>query len=131
MLRIIQINWKAAEIEEKFGKDALKNWNEQALWPTPNDWGKSASVITDEIFRFASDIKEYLRANQNVVAVTSNGRLKYFPKIASFEFEKRAAAHTLKVATGKACLLRYQVEEDNFQILAWNEDPQDALQLMH
>lgn len=119
-----------AEIEEKFGKDGLKNWNEQALWPASSDWGKNASAVTDEIFRFASDAKEFLRANENVLAVTSNGRLKYFPKIASFEFEKRAAAHTLKVATGRACLLRYQVEEDNFQILAWNEDPQVALKLI-
>jgi probable phosphoglycerate mutase len=119
-----------AEIEEKFGKDVLKNWNEKAEWPPSCDWGKSASAITDEIFRFVSDLKPYLESNQNVIAVTSNGRLKYFPKIASFEFERKAAAHTLKVATGKACLLRYHIEEDNFQIVAWNEDPLEALKLI-
>jgi broad specificity phosphatase PhoE len=120
-----------AEIEDKFGKDALTNWNDQGQWPEACDWARSASHITEQIIGFTAFLKQYLKSSQNVLAVTSNGRLKFFPKLIPGEFERRAADHSLKVATGNVCILRYQSQQDKFEVLAWNEDPAIALKLLH
>ena len=67
------------------------------------------------------DFVDYLLQNYpadaNILAVSSNGRLRFFTGLIAGEFEKRQAEKSLKVGTGRLAIL--ELGETN-RLILWN-----------
>ncbi|MGD9682170.1 MAG: histidine phosphatase family protein [Candidatus Obscuribacterales bacterium] len=95
------------EVAERFGQDSLDGWNKRCQWPSRGDWAGSPEAVFQEVRSFVAELKDRFAGDQNalVLAITSNGVLRYFLKLAEREFANRVADGTFKVATGRICLL--------------------------
>lgn len=108
-----------AEIEELFGKECLSGWIDKSAWPENCGWAGSPDDIETQVRSFVDEIHSKYPADSTVVAVSSNGRLRYFLKLVDSEFEKRVAEKAFKVATGRKCVLEFT--RDKAAVTAWNE----------
>lgn len=108
------------EIIDQFGADELKQWSEFSLWPKKGSWGSSESAVKSDIQSFASELQKY-SANDTIIVVSSNGRLRYFLTLLGDEFEKRRQNNTLKVKTGHLCEL--QSSNGTFELKYWDKNP--------
>jgi broad specificity phosphatase PhoE len=108
-----------AEIEELFGKDCLSGWIDKSIWPENCGWAGSPSFIEGQVRSFVEELLSTYPADSTVVAVSSNGRLRYFLKLVGFEFERRVAEKTFKVATGRMCAINF--DQGKASMSAWNE----------
>ena len=107
------------EISEKFG-DSLKNWIDTSTWPSGCHWASSEAEVTAEVQSLVAEL-ETKHADEAVLLVSSNGRLRYFLKLIAGEFERRVANKQFKMGTGKISVLTGQGEI--YSLLSWNEDP--------
>jgi broad specificity phosphatase PhoE len=108
-----------AEIEEIFGKDCLSDWIDRSVWPEHCGWAGNPKFIEEQVRSFVEEILAKYPADSTVVAVSSNGRLRYFLKLVGFEFERRVAEKSFKVATGRMCVINF--DHDKASVSAWNE----------
>ena len=111
------------EVKARFGEEPLDNWDKKCLWPQTGNWGSSEAVIQKEVFSFIQDLDEkYASPDTVVLVVTSNGRLRYFLKLAEAEFKRRVEEGSFKVKTGNICGLlskgHHQIE-----IKFWDQKP--------
>jgi broad specificity phosphatase PhoE len=114
-----------AEIIRKFGQEDFDNWRESGVWPKSGSWGGSEAVIIDQVNSFLQDMVGKHTNDETILAITSNGRLRYFFKEISKQIPG-AKDHNHKVGTGRLCI----VEKNAFQSLeirCWNEKPEVAL----
>jgi len=108
-----------AEIEEMFGNECLTDWIERSVWPENCGWGRSAKFIEGQVRSFVEELLAKYPEDSTVVAVSSNGRLRYFLKLIGFEFERRVNEKAFKVATGRMCVINF--EHGKSSVSAWNE----------
>lgn len=107
------------EIATKFG-DSLKNWIDSSTWPSGCHWASSEAEVTAEVQELVSELEEK-HADETVLLVSSNGRLRYFLKLIAGEFERRVADKQFKMGTGKISVLNG--DSGVYSLLSWNEDP--------
>lgn len=107
------------EIKEKFGQDELDAWNLQGKWPV-TFVGNEAEVEA-EVNSFVQDIMSSYLENQLALAVTSNGRLKYFLKLLPDIYAEYIKVSKWKVSTGNICLLKCDKRSNH--LVCWNEAP--------
>ena len=110
-------------VKERFGEAALKAWDERCEWP-PKDkggWGGSPEETEAEAREFVAELQEQYGASDTVVAVTSNGRLRYFLALADGELERRVKEGTFKVKTGAVGKLVFA--DGRAAVAYWNADP--------
>jgi probable phosphoglycerate mutase len=115
------------EVIERFGQSDFDAWARRGAWPENTDWGSTPAKILSEIKEFCDSLTGKLRSGKNVLAVTSNGRLKFFLTVIPAAFESAQAAGTLKVKTGNICVFSLTPEAQQYQCLAWNLAPKIAL----
>lgn len=115
------------EVKGMFGAECLSAWNDRSIWPQDCGWSQSPEIIEEQINDWLAEIKHTYPADSTILAVTSNGRLRYFLKLVQGEFERRVAEKTFKVGTGKICLL--QVAPDAISVQLWNADPESLLEV--
>jgi probable phosphoglycerate mutase len=115
------------EIRQRFGSQDLENWNDQGVWPLRGGWSGSESEILKEVENFTAEVSQRHEKETTILAITSNGRLRYFLRLFPEIFADYRQKKILKVATGKVCLLAKQ--KDELVLLCWNEDPERALTL--
>ncbi len=113
------------EITQRFGKEKLKAWNEEGLWPTLSNWGSSESQIQKEVKSFLADLFQTYTDDTKILVITSNGRLRYFLKLHKEEFKKRIHEQKFKVKTGHVCKLIWNGK--NSVISYWNQNPTEAI----
>lgn len=111
-----------AEIVDKFGEKTLRAWVDKSIWPEDGGWSSDEKTVTDEIQKLVEELKRRHAEDSNVVIVSSNGRLRYFLKLIDSEFERRVAASSFKVATGRVCLIN--VGDSDARLELWNEQPE-------
>lgn len=117
-----------SEIAEKFGEKCLKDWVNSGIWPAQCGWSSSETTVRNEVAQFVQDIdKTY--GDENILVVSSNGRLRYFLNLVEGEFQRRVEEQSFKVATGKVCLL--MSKEERFQLALWNEQPEALCEFFH
>ena len=109
-----------AEICGEYGADVLTGWNERSEWPAGNLWPGSVEKIIDEVRDFTAEIVTR-HPNQEILVVSSNGRLRYFLKLISGEFEARVAKKDFKLGTGRFAELEHK--NSTWNLLSWNEAP--------
>lgn len=121
-----------AEVRERFGEASLREWEERSQWPEEGNWTGSPSTVIQEIQSFVDHLMQHHGPEETVIAVTSNGKLRYFLALAQGELEKRIKDRSFKVKTGHICKLVFSKESDRqnriqdskIQVPYWNVDPQ-------
>lgn len=116
------------EIRSEFGESAFSGWAEKSQWPTNAEWGGSVEETIREVQGFADmltmDCKSNDAADETVLAVSSNGRLRYFLTLADGEFQRRVEKAGVKVKTGRICSIVF--EDGNWSVEYWNRSPVEA-----
>lgn len=110
------------EIKRQFGDTELKEWNQQGKWPL--SFVGSESSIEEQVRSFVQEIMVSQTEKKLTLAVTSNGRLKYFLKLLPGIYRQFIDKSKWKVATGNICLLSYEMGE--LGLICWNENPQSS-----
>lgn len=111
------------EIGQNFGKQSLDAWNNAGIWPSDAAWQPQESLLFYEVRSFCADILTRYKRGK-VLAVTSNGILRYFLKLFSGEFDKKVKENKLKVHTGN-CVDIVLNSLSNMFLKAWNVSPDD------
>lgn len=109
------------EIIQRFGADEFKRWGEQSEWPYNSSWGGTEYDTIKDVYAFADDLESTYSTKDTVVAVTSNGRLRYFLMLIEGEFEKRRQEKRLKVKTGNLCEI--SLNNGFCALNFWDKDP--------
>ena len=111
------------EVVARFGEQTLKGWNDNSIWPNKCGWKSSPDEIVGEVSSFVDDLLTSYRVDDTVLAISSNGRLRYFLKLLPGVFEQRAELKSLKVAPGNFCQLEFR---EAVKLDCWNQSPQNA-----
>ena len=117
------------EVIQKFGKEAVLNWDQKSLWP-PKDqghWGGSEEQTVTEVQSFVSDLQARHTGNETVVVISSNGRLRYFLTLEKGKFEEKVKNGSFKVKTGNVCKLTG--DQNQFTIPYWDVEPVGTFKL--
>ena len=114
------------EIAAKFG-DSLSNWMNKSAWPSDCHWASSEAEVSAEIQSLVAELAEKYQ-DKTVLLVSSNGRLRYFLKLISGEFERRVSDKQFKMGTGRISVI--EGSANNYSVVCWNQEPA-ALKDMH
>lgn len=112
------------EIAARFGSQELEAWSTRSRWPAPGTWGSREEEVREAIRGFAREICGGDRA-EPVIAVSSNGCMRYFLALVPGEFERRAAQGGVKVGTG--CICKLASAGPRFEVAYWNRTPAELL----
>lgn len=107
------------EIKSKFGDIELNEWMQYGKWPA--SFAGSESVIEEQVESFVQEVVEEQADKKLTLAVSSNGRLKYFLKLMQDIYSDYIEHAKWKVATGNICLLSYS--KGLWDLICWNENP--------
>jgi probable phosphoglycerate mutase len=130
----VQVDWRlqeldyglwaglsSAEIEARYGRAELDEWNKRGIWPTNANWPETEAVIAKHVAEFVDDL---LRAKLNTaVVVSSNGLLRYFLALIPGAFDSYVRSGTGKVRTGHISLL--EINREHSRLIAWDKDPKE------
>jgi broad specificity phosphatase PhoE len=117
-----------SQVREQFGAEELERWEKYSKWPTTGNWKGSEAATVAKVTAFVDDLIKKYPSNTTILAVSSNGLLRYFLKLIPNEFDIRIKNQTLKIATGKMCKLIY--ENNQWKIDFWNVGPLDKNNLI-
>ncbi|RMG44957.1 MAG: histidine phosphatase family protein [Candidatus Dadabacteria bacterium] len=95
------------EIIERFGRKALENWDRHSIFPPDADWKPSEKHLIEEVESFTAELTASAKDDDICLAVSSNGRLRYFLMLIPGEFERRKESGDFKVKTGHICELEF------------------------
>lgn len=109
------------QVASRFGEEVIQRWDSKSEWPATGNWGGSPKLIVDEIMSFVAHLRRTYNDEDEIVVVSSNGRLRYFLCLVDGEFERRIQEGSFKVKTGNICQLN--LEKDRIEIPIWNQDP--------
>ncbi|CAN7743721.1 histidine phosphatase family protein [Mesorhizobium sp. LjNodule214] len=108
------------EIVAQFGREELEAWERSSTWPRSPGWSPSEAALTDGVKTFVRQLSQTQGEDSVVLAVTSNGVLSCFSRLAKGHMGRRGG----KVATGHICIL--DARRDNWLVHAWNVAPDPA-----
>jgi len=110
-----------SEVENEFGPEEQVLWTERSIWPKKAGWTGSEKQVIQDCASFANELAGKYDDDQAVLAVSSNGRLRYFLKLIEGELEKRIESAEFKVRTGGICRLAHWAGE--WELACWNISP--------
>jgi probable phosphoglycerate mutase len=110
------------EIASRFGKDELHGWETQSIWPSAAGWRPSEQEVADAVRSFVQRLQQAHGPGDTVLAITSNGILRYFLRLDPEAFRRQCQTSGAKVATGRMCLM--DVKSEARRVLAWNIAPE-------
>ncbi len=113
--------WSMLEDDEviaRFGGEALRAWRERGVWPEAAGFGESDDAVRARVLAFAREVEAETPRGAIVVAVSSQGVLRYFLHLVEGAFAARAAVRGLAVGTGKGSVLR--CEGGAWRLSGWN-----------
>lgn len=114
------------EIERLNGGPELEAWEKDCAWPKSPGWTPSEKEFIERVSRFSQEITQKYKADDIVLAVSSNGVMRYFLKLVSGAFEEKIKDGSFKVKTGHLCGLSYDAST-GWKIYFWNLSPVQAL----
>ncbi|MBZ0189956.1 MAG: histidine phosphatase family protein [Candidatus Obscuribacterales bacterium] len=109
------------EVAEKFGEESLNGWNRHCQWPTEAGWDSNPDEVLAQVRGFVEEVAEKYPPDSTVLAITSNGVLRYFLKLDESSFADRVEQGSFKVATGRVCLLT--IESGAVKVDIWDVLP--------
>ncbi len=108
------------EIRERFGSAELEEWRQRGRWPASAGFGSSEAVVRGEAAAFVADLRAR-HTGERVLAITSNGRLRYFLDLVEGALDARRRERAFSVATGHVGKLMLTPSE--IRVAAWNVTP--------
>jgi broad specificity phosphatase PhoE len=108
------------EIKNKFGME-LDLWEKHGRWPRDSKWPETEKGVVQQVRAFAKELAEKYNPEDVVIAVSSNGKIRYFLKLVENEFEDRLKSGNIKVGTGNVCVIAF--DGGKFELVAWNINP--------
>ncbi len=111
-----------AEITAQYGQDVVDDWNSRAIWPNNAEWQPSESQIEENARTFVNDTSEKF-PNGKILAITSNGIMRFFLRLDESTYTERLNQKQLKTATGNFGVLEVTASETI--VNAWNVKPAD------
>ena len=106
-----------SEIEERFSKTALENWDKKSVWPENANWQPGEREVIKNVFRISKESLKY----KSVLLVSSNGILRYFLKLIEGAFKEAVENNSFKMQTGSYSVLKYKNKA--WTIDKWNQKP--------
>ena len=85
----------------RIGQEAIDLWNAKAI--VPPGW----KVDPEKLAKVWCDFAESIGENETVMAVSSNGVIRFAPYITG-DYDAFCAEHDIKVATGGVCVFVYE-----------------------
>lgn len=126
-VRLTEINygvWSGKtdqQIIAAVGDEPLQGWMTQSKWPVTSGWLPSEAEVIEEVCNFSEELRETYSESETVLAISSNGRLRYFLTQSPGEFQTRKQTDSFKMATGNISQIVLDRERSN--ILFWNQKP--------
>ena len=111
----------SVQVQENFGSKELERWEKYSAWPITGDWQGSEQTIITNVAAFSNDLVKKYSSDATILAVSSNGLLRYFLKLMPHEFDTRVKNQDFKIATGRICKLIYQ--NNLWRLDFWNISP--------
>ncbi|MER9559175.1 histidine phosphatase family protein [Mesorhizobium sp. M0323] len=109
------------EIIAQFGREELETWERYSAWPRSPGWSPSEATLAHGVTTFVEHLARTQGEDSAALAVTSNGVLRYFLRLADDTLKVKMGGRSGKVATGNICIL--EVRKGNCQVHAWNIAP--------
>jgi probable phosphoglycerate mutase len=113
------------EIRLRFGAAMLEAWENDCAWPASASWKPGEDALAHAVESFVSRLARTHGESDTVLAITSNGVLRYFLRLDRDAFAARVQARAAKVATGKVCII--DVETGLPRVTVWNAAPEATL----
>jgi len=104
-------------VRAKFGAE-FDDWEKYGKWPKNSKWPETEQEVDQQVSSFAQSLIKTYKTQDVVIAVSSNGKLRYFLKLIEHEFGNRLKSGSIKVGTGNACVIAY--DGSKFKLVAWN-----------
>ena len=106
-------------VRQRFGNAEADAWEHDARMPASRGWSPDAAALTEAVQGFIAGLRQ-THPEGTVLAVTSNGVLRYFAHIVPGLFKRLRDEGTLKVKTGHLCGFKLA---DEPRLLFWNVKP--------
>lgn len=122
--------WTGLTTEEviRLGDGAEQEaWNNESIWPDQIFNGDPERLQSD-ICSFASGLVSEMKEDDLVLAVTSNGVLRYFLNLIDGGLKEAVEQQQFKVATGNICLLEWN--HNKWKKKLWNLQPDQIRTLL-
>jgi len=113
------------EVIGRFGETEVKAWDKQSKWPVNAGWTGSEQQVMADVQSIAADLIARHKADDTVLLVSSNGRLRYFLSLVQGELERRISTGGFKVKTGNVCELNWR--DQSWSMRYWDAKPVEAL----
>jgi len=113
------------EVREKLGAEEIECWEKYYKWPQHSGWDKTEQEVRAEAMSFANDLLQKHHQDENILVVSSNGKLRYFLNLVIGEYEKYSQNGLLKVKTGNICGLTFDGHQ--WSTTYWNKLPDPGL----
>lgn len=110
------------QIQQKGAGAELAAWEKLSQWPKEAEWLGSPELIFSEIKVFTNKLIKKYESEDNILVITSNGRLRYFLQLIPGAFEQYVQNNTFKVNTGNTCLFVH--DSKGWHIKFWNKKPE-------
>ena len=111
------------EIISRIGKDALEQWNKNAI--VPDGWKFNPKEAIDNWFDFSKMIeKDY--QNKVIMVFTSNGIARFAPYLTG-NFDKFIENYDIKISTSALCTFIKNKNEEFWKVINWNIKPKDFI----
>ncbi|RWO22466.1 MAG: histidine phosphatase family protein [Mesorhizobium sp.] len=109
------------EIIAQFGREDLEAWERSCAWPASASWTPSEAMLAHGVTTFVKRLAQMHGRDSAVLAVTSNGVLRYFLQFAVGALMAKMGGQGGKVTTGHICIL--EVQHGSCRVHAWNIAP--------
>ncbi|MER9275101.1 histidine phosphatase family protein [Mesorhizobium sp. M0643] len=109
------------EIIAQFGTEELDAWERSSVWPGSPGWSPSEATMAHGVTTFIEHLTRTQGEDSTVLAVTSNGVLRYFMRLTDHILKVKMGELSGKVATGNICI--FEARHGNCRVLAWNIAP--------
>lgn len=110
------------EITAKFGlADELARWDADGTWPDNAGWGTTEAEVRRRVRGFLDNLAREYGEDDVLLAVTSNGLLRYFASVTSGRSGADIEKNKLKMKTGNIGKVRYK--DGCFRLEYWDVAP--------
>ena len=111
------------EIISRIGKDALEQWNKNAI--VPDGWKFNPKEAIDNWFDFSKMIEKKYQ-DKVIMVFTSNGIARFVPYLTG-NFDKFIENYDIKISTSALCTFIKNKNEEFWKVINWNIKPKDFI----
>lgn len=114
-----------SDVAGQFGEASVLDWEQRSIWPTAAGWTSSAAMVQRELADWMAQTRARHAGQGPVLAISSNGRLRYVLTQVPDAFETRLAAQQIKIRTGHVGAVH--LTDHTAHVVCWNEPPAVAM----